>query len=332
MTYRTPPPAGGNWKIWAEQIRAYLASSAAKLVWKTQKSTPFENGVIHWDEENGYPVVSKNGKWQPFILEDSPLDFAVKVAELEILNKFGDTVSVLDRSETLLKFGRTDGLGTTQETVWVQGGTEVLPTTNVIDTISSSNAGDAQVVTIEGHTVTGTGASSQFTFVSQSATLNGQNKVVLTTPLARVQRLIDTDATPFAGDVYVYEDTTITGGVPTTSPPIHMKVLAGEAQSYKASFTVANGEYFLFTGGFASVNKKTSASVDVEFQVATPGGPFRPVSRITFGRAGTSTAQIDLNPYPIVPKNCDARVVAVSSATNTEVSASFQGYYADIVT
>lgn len=255
-------------------------------------------------------------------------------AERVIKSTYGDTVSVAEKAKNLLKFGKNVDLDTgVKETIWATGGNETYVTTNVIDTISSSDAGDTQEVTIEGHTVSGAGASAQFTFVTQTATLNGQNKVVLDTPLARVSRLADNDNAPFAGDIYVYEDDTLTGGVPDTASKIHITVLGsiGDTQSFKAATTFSNTDYFICTGGFASVRRANTAVVDFVFEVRLPGKVFRPVSAITLNTAGVGFAQVDFKPYVIVPKNADIRVVATSSANNVQADASFQGYLAKVV-
>jgi hypothetical protein len=46
-----------------------------KLGFKTPDSSPAENGVILWDNVNGYPVVSKNGEFRQIVLEDGHADF-----------------------------------------------------------------------------------------------------------------------------------------------------------------------------------------------------------------------------------------------------------------
>lgn len=81
----------------------------------------------------------------------------------EIYRTYGDTVSIEKKGKSLLKFGRSTNLRIEDnfQTVWTLGddvNNEVLPTTNAIDTVSSSNAGDTQTIRLEGHTVVGTGA------------------------------------------------------------------------------------------------------------------------------------------------------------------------------
>jgi hypothetical protein len=254
-------------------------------------------------------------------------------AEREIFSIYGDTVSVETKARSLAKFGRDDEIGTVFETVWEFGGDEVYATTNIIDTISSSDASDTAVVTLEGHTVTGTGTAAQFTEVTETVTLNGQNKVVLATPLARVNRASLTGSATVAGDVYVYADGTISAGVPTTAADVHITITGtnGNTQSYKAATAFSNLEYALLTGFTASVNKKTSASVDVELQIRGVGGVFRPVARISLNSGAQTTQQIVFNPYIIVPKNADVRIEGVASATGVSVDASFQAYLAGVV-
>lgn len=56
------------------------------------------------------------------------------------------------------------------------------------------------------------GGDDDFIVLSKTATLNGQTRVALTTPLNRVSRLYNGGSTNLAGNVYVYRDTTISAG------------------------------------------------------------------------------------------------------------------------
>ena len=199
--------------------------------------------------------------------------------------------------------------------------------------MSSSDASDVgTVIRFEGHTIAGTGSDSQFTFVIQDVALNGQNKVAISTPVARVSRAYVLSGS-LAGDFYVFEDDTLTGGVPDTTAKIHMLVegSAGDTQSYKAATTFSNQDYAILTGGYASVNKKSSAFVDMVLEVRAPGGIFRPATgRISLSTNGTNTAKIDFYPYAIVPKNSDIRVRGAASTTNVSVDATFQAFLAQV--
>lgn len=67
---RVVPPVGADIRVWAENIRAFLARNLAKLEYKASAATPSEDGVILWDNVSGYPVVSKGGEWRQIVLED----------------------------------------------------------------------------------------------------------------------------------------------------------------------------------------------------------------------------------------------------------------------
>lgn len=64
------PPLGPDLRQWGRQLSAYLQRNLAKLGQKTADDNPSEDGVILWDRENGYPVVSKNNEFVQIVLED----------------------------------------------------------------------------------------------------------------------------------------------------------------------------------------------------------------------------------------------------------------------
>jgi hypothetical protein len=64
------PPLGPDWKQWGRQLSLFLQVNLAKLGFKTDDDNPSQNGVILWDDVNGYPVVSKGDEFIQVILED----------------------------------------------------------------------------------------------------------------------------------------------------------------------------------------------------------------------------------------------------------------------
>lgn len=275
-----------------------------------------------------------------FFLTGSPIDsdkFALDVvvqtnmnvshAITQIKSVYGDDVTV--KPKTLAKFGSNDNIGTTYATVMTLPGTEINETyiaTNGITHISSSDAGDDQEVLIEGHTISG----SDFTFVSQSVTLNGQNKVALSTPLARATRALNNNGTDLAGDVYIYQDDTLTAGVPDTDTKVHLIIPQGFNQSRKAATAISSSDYYIITGFVASINKKTAATADVQLQVRDFGKVFRTIFNVTVSSTGGPTAVVNLDPAIIIPKNSDLRIRARASTTGVEVSARMKGYLARV--
>lgn len=77
MPIPAPPPIGPDLRQWGRQISLYLQRNLAKLAFKTADDNPSENGVILWDDVNGYPVVSKNNEFRQIVLEDGHYDGTV---------------------------------------------------------------------------------------------------------------------------------------------------------------------------------------------------------------------------------------------------------------
>lgn len=67
---RIVPPFTTDAKAWAENLRRYLSKALNQLDAKDASSSAAEDGVMLWDRQNGYPVVSKSGVWRQVILED----------------------------------------------------------------------------------------------------------------------------------------------------------------------------------------------------------------------------------------------------------------------
>ena len=79
------PPIGPDFLQWGRQLSLYLQQNLAKLGFKTATDNPSENGVILWDEVNGYPVVSKNGEWvRQVVLEDGKYAGAVLLTKRQL--------------------------------------------------------------------------------------------------------------------------------------------------------------------------------------------------------------------------------------------------------
>jgi hypothetical protein len=247
--------------------------------------------------------------------------------EREIQQTYGDKVSIDRKAKSLIKFGRSAELGTTAlETVWTCGDDEVYVTDNTISHISSSSASDTQEVTIEGHTISG----GEFTFAIQTATLNGQNTVALNTDLARVSRIYNSDSTELVGRVVVYENTTISTGVPTDATKIHIDIPTGFQQSFKAATTFSKNDYFICTGFYGAVSSKQSGSVDFYPEIRQAGKVFRQAGCFTASTSG-GAADITLDPPLIVPKNADIRIRCETETNNLVVFGIFKGYIAKVL-
>jgi hypothetical protein len=251
--------------------------------------------------------------------------------EREIQATYGDYVSIDKKAKSLLKFGKSASLSVNSfETIWTVGGHEVYVSDNTIAYVSSSDATDAQEVTIEGHTVTGTGFDQEFTFVTQNVTLNGQTPVALGTPLARTSRMYNNNGQELVGRVVVYENTTVVGGVPSDATKIHLDIPAGFQSSFKAATTFSKDDYYLITGAYGAVSLKQSAAVDFYLEIRDAGKTFRQAALFTASSAG-GAFNIELDPCIIVPKNADVRITCETSSNNAVAFGVFRGYLAKVI-
>ena len=247
-------------------------------------------------------------------------------AEREIQATYGDVVSIDKKAKSLLKFGKSASLSTdTLETVWTVGGNEVYISDDGITHISSSSALDTQEIRVEGHTISG----NDLTFVVQTVALSGQTSVALTTGLARVSRISNNSGTELVGRVVVYEDTAVTGGIPTDATKIHIDIPLGFQQSFKAATSFSKEDYYVMSGFYGAVSAKQSAAVDFYIEIKEPDGVFLQKACFTASSSG-GNSDISLDPAIIVPKNSDVRVRCETSDNNAVVFGIFKGYLAKV--
>lgn len=295
------------------------------------------------------PVDSKTLDWPRkvaqainYLLRKADMDMIAR-AENTIRSTYGDTVSVAAKGKTLNKFGRNNTVGTSYETVAELQGTtsdETFVSTNIIDSIVSSSGSDTQTVTIEGHTIDGSG---NLTFVTQTATLNGQTEVTLTTPLARANRLyigasgtFDSPQAAAVGDIAVYDNTDgIAAGVPNTAAATKIMITAGKTQSEKCATTISKADYWIVTYLGAAIDDPTGPTNFIELRAETRdvvnGGQWRPWGREFVIFNGTNGVKEEFDPPIIIRKNHDFRVRAKCDAGSSSVYAEVGGYLASVL-
>jgi hypothetical protein len=65
-----PSPTDNKWQTYVQRLSRYLVRTKDKLTQKTQDEVASDDGVILWDRENKYPVVSRDGVYKQIILQD----------------------------------------------------------------------------------------------------------------------------------------------------------------------------------------------------------------------------------------------------------------------
>jgi hypothetical protein len=78
---RIIPPYTNDPKTWAENIRRYLARTMDQLGARDASAAASENGVLLWDRENKYPVVSLDGEWRQLVIANG---FAFLTRETDV--------------------------------------------------------------------------------------------------------------------------------------------------------------------------------------------------------------------------------------------------------
>ena len=257
----------------------------------------------------------------------------VEHAKRVIFDTYGHDVSLEAKDKDLLKFGRTKIAQTTEtglEHLPAGVQVEVFVTTNIITSIVSTSGSDTTTVTIEGHTVSGTGVDSKFTFVTQEATLTGQTEVALTTPLARCTRVFANAATNLIGVISVTEADTYTAGVPDTAAGVHIQIFAGESKTTKCSTTIEDNNYWLITEVRADCLEKQATFGVIHLEVRNAGKAF--LEQMIASCNDTHALFEEFKPYLIVPPNSDVRMTVTANANGKDFTAFMEGPLLKIVT
>jgi hypothetical protein len=92
-------------RVWAQQLTRALLRGLVRLNFLTGQDTPSENGIILWDDVNGYPVVSKDGVFRQIILEDGHYNGSITS---NVTAASADTAYALTYTSTLAE-GITNG-------------------------------------------------------------------------------------------------------------------------------------------------------------------------------------------------------------------------------
>ena len=225
---------------------------------------------------------------------------------------------------TLFKYGYNSDILNVNETIWDGGGLYAYPASAAVMHVSSSSTNDTSAGT-GARTVFIQGLDADYNLLSETVTLNGQTQVATTGSYLRVFRAyVDTAGSggTNAGDIYV-GTSGATAGVPTGT--FYAKIVAGEAQTLMAVYTVPAGHTLYINEGIATHGTGTSGGVfmTVRFMVRPFGGALR-----TQVKLDVVESQIYYPfAYPIaVSEKSDVEVRAICNKNQSNaISASFNG-------
>ena len=103
----TPPVIGPDLTQWGRQLNQFLARNIGRIITKSSGDNPSENGILLWDEDSGYPVVSKSGEFRQLVIADG---YAFLSQDADI------TVTAVDTAEAITFDAPTMSSGITQGT------------------------------------------------------------------------------------------------------------------------------------------------------------------------------------------------------------------------
>jgi hypothetical protein len=142
MSVRRPPvPNGADWKVWADQVYRYLAEEqaaprrAVALLQTSGSEKASADGVLLWDRDNQYPIVSLNGEYRQIVLANG---YAFILCEADQVAAAIDTATAI--VFTSVAFGEGITLGTpASRVVFNEGGLYYLSFSAQIRSTSSSS-------------------------------------------------------------------------------------------------------------------------------------------------------------------------------------------------
>ena len=65
----TPPVIGTSLNEWGRQLNVFLQRNLGRIFFKTDDDNPSEDGILLWDREHNYPVVSYDGEFRQLVME-----------------------------------------------------------------------------------------------------------------------------------------------------------------------------------------------------------------------------------------------------------------------
>ena len=128
------PPIGPDLSQWGRQLSSYLSRQLPRLFTKTADDNASENGILLWDQVDGYPTVSKNGEWRQVVLADG---YAFLGQDADITAAAVNTAYAITYDTPAMSSGITLGTPASRIT-FAEGGTYILAFSAQVTSTSAS--------------------------------------------------------------------------------------------------------------------------------------------------------------------------------------------------
>jgi hypothetical protein len=115
-------------------LRRFLGRFWDNVSFKVDGATPTSNGVLLWDDVNGYPVISKNNEWRQIVLADG---YAIFGQDADITAAAADTAYKI-ALDNVASQGITLTGSPLTEITFVEGGLYSIAFTAQISSTSAS--------------------------------------------------------------------------------------------------------------------------------------------------------------------------------------------------
>lgn len=240
------------------------------------------------------------------------------ILKLQSMNVLEIAKGNIPGHSAISKFGENPDVDAAED-LWSQGGTYTFSSTANIDSVSSSDNGDTQDITILGLNV-------NFEFVEQTITLTGQATKALDTDLIRVFRSFNANSSNFAGDVYIYiNGATVAAGVPQTATDIRAFIAAGDNQTLMAIYTVPAGQTgYLFNYGTSLSKLSPATALTCSIRIRPFESVFLVKDRGAAATTGATNYKREFKVPLVLPEKTDIKIIIDTvSQANTGVSGSF---------
>ena len=74
------PVLGPDLRQWGRQLSLYLSRNLGKVSFKTADDNPSENGILLWDDDKNYPVISAQNAFRQVAMQQAPPPTSVGVS------------------------------------------------------------------------------------------------------------------------------------------------------------------------------------------------------------------------------------------------------------